>query len=81
MGHGSADPELKIRELRSFAERELGPKFDLRAFHDSLLGHGQLPLDLLEMSIKAWIDEKMAPAEPLHSTSAPSHLSGERRPL
>lgn len=49
--------ELKIRELRSFAERELGPRFDLRAFHDHLLGHGQLPLDLLEKSVKAWVAE------------------------
>jgi uncharacterized protein (DUF885 family) len=49
--------ELKIRELRSYAERELGPKFDIRAFHDHLLGHGQLPLDLLEMSVKAWVAE------------------------
>jgi uncharacterized protein (DUF885 family) len=47
--------ELKIRELRSYAERELGPKFDIRAFHDHLLGHGQLPLDLLETSVKAWV--------------------------
>jgi uncharacterized protein (DUF885 family) len=49
--------ELKIRELRSYAERELGPKFDIRGFHDRLLGHGQLPLDLLETSVKAWVAE------------------------
>ena len=47
--------ELKIRELRSYAERELGTRFDIRAFHDHLLGHGQLPLDLLETSVKAWV--------------------------
>jgi uncharacterized protein (DUF885 family) len=47
--------ELKIRELRSYAEKELGPKLDIRAFHDHLLGHGQLPLDLLETSVKAWV--------------------------
>jgi uncharacterized protein (DUF885 family) len=49
--------ELKIRELRTYAQRELGPKFDLRAFHDQILGSGQLPLDLLEKSIEAWVAE------------------------
>jgi uncharacterized protein (DUF885 family) len=47
--------ELKIKELRAYAQRELGPKFDLRAFHDRVLGSGQLPLDLLEKSVKAWV--------------------------
>src|SRR6185295_10957613 len=47
--------ELKIKELRAYAQRELGPKFDLRAFHDHVLGSGQLPLDLLEKSVKAWV--------------------------
>lgn len=47
--------ELKIKELRAWAERELGEGFNLRAFHDHLLGHGQLPLDLLEKSVKEWV--------------------------
>jgi uncharacterized protein (DUF885 family) len=47
--------ELKIKELRAYAEREMGPKFDIRAFHDRILGEGQLPLDLLEKSLKAWV--------------------------
>src|SRR6185436_15087198 len=47
--------ELKIRELRSYAERELGPRFDIRAFHDHPLGHAQLPPHLLETSVKAWV--------------------------
>jgi uncharacterized protein (DUF885 family) len=47
--------ELKIRELRRYAEKTLGPKFDVRAFHDQVLGVGQLPLDLLEARIKAWV--------------------------
>ena len=49
--------ELKIRELRRYAEKELGAKFDVRAFHDLILGGGQLPLDLLEKRVKAWVAE------------------------
>ena len=51
---------LKIRELRAAAGKELGPAFDLRAFHDAVLAHGALPLDLLERNVKAWIAEKTA---------------------
>jgi uncharacterized protein (DUF885 family) len=47
--------ELKLKELRAYAEKELGPKFDLRAFHDRVLGNGQLPLDLLEKSVREWV--------------------------
>ena len=47
--------ELKIKELRAYAEKELGPRFDIRAFHDRVLGNGQLPLDLLEKSIQEWV--------------------------
>jgi len=50
--------QMKIRELRTYAERELGPRFDVRAFHDQLLGHGQLPLRLLEKNVKAWVAEQ-----------------------
>lgn len=50
--------ELKIRELRAHAERELGERFDLRAFHDHLLGHGQLPLDLQEKSVWEWVSAR-----------------------
>ncbi len=49
--------ELKIRELRSIAERELGSKFDVREFHDVLLRDGAVPLDILETIIKSWIEE------------------------
>lgn len=51
--------ELKIRELRAYAEKELGSSFDVRAFHDRVLGHGQLPLDLLEKSIREWVRERL----------------------
>lgn len=47
--------ELKIRELRARAEEALGARFDLRAFHDAVLGHGAVPLDVLEAEIDAWI--------------------------
>jgi uncharacterized protein (DUF885 family) len=47
--------ELKIRELRARAETALGTKFDLRRFHDAVLGQGAVPLDLLETQIDQWI--------------------------
>jgi len=47
--------ELKIRELRAKAEKELGPKFDLRRFHDAVLDQGSVPLDTLEAQVNAWI--------------------------
>ena len=52
--------ELKIRELRTLAERELGPKFDLAAFHDRVLKQGSIPLDVLESEIKRWIAAEKA---------------------
>ena len=47
--------ELKIRELRELASKELGTKFDLAAFHDTVLGQGSVPLDILETMMKDWI--------------------------
>ncbi len=47
--------ELKIKELRAAAQKELGPAFDLRAFHDEVLRHGAVPLDLLEQNVKTWM--------------------------
>ena len=46
---------LKIQELRSKAENALGEKFDLKAFHDLVLGQGALPLNLLEEEVDLWI--------------------------
>lgn len=52
--------ELKIRELRGRAETALGTKFDLRRFHDAVLGQGAVPLDLLEAHIDRWIAAEKA---------------------
>jgi len=48
--------QLKIAALRAKAEKTLGKKFDIRAFHDELLNDGALPLDLLEQKMNRWID-------------------------
>ena len=50
--------QMKILELRARAQKELGPKFDLRAFHDAVLDQGPLPLDVLETKILEWIKER-----------------------
>ncbi len=52
--------QLKIRELRERARKELGPKFDIRAFHDEMLDGGTLPLDLLEARTDKWIAQQKA---------------------
>ncbi|WP_442682624.1 DUF885 domain-containing protein [Stenotrophomonas sp. JC08] len=50
----------KLLELRAKAEGELGDKFDIRGFHDTVLGGGALPLDLLEQRVDRWIDARKA---------------------
>lgn len=47
--------ELKIRELRARAEKELGARFDIREFHDVVLRNGRLPLDMLEDQVERYI--------------------------
>ena len=64
--------ELKIRELRARSEKELGAKFDLRRFHDAVLGQGAVPLDTLEAQIDAWI----AAEKSARPRRAPSHSGG-----
>ncbi len=48
--------ELKFQEIRKAAEEKLGTRFDIRAFHDAVLGNGALPLDILEKRMKEWIN-------------------------
>ena len=52
--------ELKIQELRLVAETELGERFDLREFHDVVLGNGAVPLALLERIVLDWIEARGA---------------------
>lgn len=47
---------LKIQEVRARAEEALGEDFDIRAFHDTVLGSGQLPMPVLEAEINSWIE-------------------------
>lgn len=50
--------EIQIRELRAEAEQALGPCFDLRRFHDALLGAGPLPMSVLRRRMQAWLGEQ-----------------------
>ncbi len=55
--------QLKISELRERARQQLGPKFDVRTFHDEILSGGNLPLDLLEARVNHWIQAQSADAK------------------
>jgi len=47
--------QLKIKELREAAQKDLGEKFDIRAFHDLVLGSGPVPLNILEQMVRDWV--------------------------
>jgi len=46
---------IEIQRLRKMAESQLGDKFDIKAFHDTVLGGGALPLGMLERQVRNWI--------------------------
>ncbi len=47
--------ELKIRALRGLAEQRMGKHFDIRGFHDTVLGAGSVPLDIMEARVRTWM--------------------------
>lgn len=61
--------QLKMIELRERAKKELGEKFDIRKFHDEILGAGALPLDVLEKRITAWIGEQNSATPGQHAAA------------
>lgn len=56
--------ELVIRELRSEAEAALGSRFDVKAFHDTVLAQGSVPLPVLQAQVRAWIADVQRAASP-----------------
>src|SRR5262249_50436492 len=50
--------QLKLKELRAYATKELGEQFNVRDFHDQILANGALPLDVLEARTRAWIEKQ-----------------------
>jgi uncharacterized protein (DUF885 family) len=75
--------QLKFRELRDRAQKELGPTFDIRSFHDEMLNGGVLPLELLESRTNDWIrSQKLAAASATANGAAtPLQVKELRRPL
>jgi uncharacterized protein (DUF885 family) len=55
--------QLTILRLRDQARQALGDKFDIRAFHDEVLGAGALPMDVLEQRMNAWVAREQAEAK------------------
>ncbi|SDJ95434.1 DUF885 domain-containing protein [Microbulbifer yueqingensis] len=69
--------QLKIMALRAAAEEELGDGFDIRAFHDQLLGAGAVPLNVLESRMNAWLETRSTQAA---ASTSPAWDSGEATP-
>jgi uncharacterized protein (DUF885 family) len=53
--------QLEILSLREESRQKLGDKFDLRAFHDEVVGSGPLPLDVLHTQVESWIAGQAKP--------------------
>ena len=62
--------QLEILKLRQYAKDQLGTKFDLRAFHDEVLGGGAMPLDVLSNRIHDWVRRQNAQASVSSSQSS-----------
>ena len=56
---------IRILELRKRAEERLGPRFDLKDFHEAILKNGALPLDLLDREVSGWIEATAAVSPPV----------------
>jgi uncharacterized protein (DUF885 family) len=52
--------QIRILALRAKAEKDLGPKFDLRRFHDALVADGAIPIPVLESKMERWMQEEAA---------------------
>lgn len=63
--------ELKIKELKARAQRELGPRYDVRAFHRQILIDGALPLDVLDAKIDRWIQQVKSQPAPVEPSASP----------
>src|SRR5690606_16228116 len=61
--------ELTITRLRQEAEQALGPRFDVRAFHDVVLSQGSVPLPVLEQQVRDYIAQARAPASGTQATA------------
>jgi uncharacterized protein (DUF885 family) len=69
--------QLEILKLRQYAKDQLGTKFDIRAFHDELLGGGTLPLDVLDQRTREWVDKQKSTSA--HSLSRSDSSSAHSR--
>jgi uncharacterized protein (DUF885 family) len=67
--------QLEILKVRQYAKDQLGTKFDIRAFHDELLGGGALPLDVLDQRVHAWVDQQKSASavSPSNNDSVGTH--------
>jgi len=68
--------ELKIQELRKRAHDQLGSEFDLKGFHDVVLGSGPLPLDILERNVNDWVTKQKTAKNKQNSHSAAIKTGG-----